>query len=207
MRPTLQLTASANRPVVQAKARAQTTAQRISTSLLSSFAAVSILVNAAGKSTLPLLHVAWFLPTVYSLRSTSTLRNELFADATSRRIASPAHHVKRPQTAGPAQARYEGVNRPDLLPSEPNVTVIDVAGFLTDGEEKRLKSLVASLEKATGIKLRILAQNYPDTPGLAIKDYWKVDDTTVVFVADPTFANLVNVNVGGAIDLSVPQYV
>ncbi len=61
-------------------------------------------------------------------------------------------------------------------------TVIDVAGFLTDGQETRIKSRVEGLQKDTGIKLRVLAQNYPDTPGLAIKDYWGVDSDTVVFV-------------------------
>jgi hypothetical protein len=45
----------------------------------------------------------------------------------------------------------------------------------------------------------------PVAPGLAIRDYWGVDDTTVVFVADPTFGDICNFNVGQAVDLEVPR--
>jgi len=76
----------------------------------------------------------------------------------------------------------EGVNRPELLPPGKPVPVLDVAGFLTEGQEARIRSRVVSLEEDTGVRLRVLAQNYPETPGLAIKDYWAVDDNTVVFV-------------------------
>ncbi|KAL8254746.1 hypothetical protein R6Q59_032967 [Mikania micrantha] len=104
---------------------------------------------------------------------------------------------------GLAEAKV-GVNKPELLPKE-FTTVIDVAGFLSDGQEKRLAKEIDSIEKDTGFKLRVLAQNYPDTPGLAIKDFWQVDDRTIVFVADPTFGNILNFNVGETVDLDIPR--
>lgn len=105
---------------------------------------------------------------------------------------------------GSASARLEGVNKPELLPKN-FTTVIDVAGFLTDGQEARISQRVEGLERDTGVKLRVLAQNYPETPGLAIRDYWGVDADTVVFVADPNTGNILNFNVGENIDLRVPR--
>ncbi|KAK9289480.1 hypothetical protein L1049_007635 [Liquidambar formosana] len=104
---------------------------------------------------------------------------------------------------GFAEAKV-GVNKPELLPIE-FTPVIDIAGFLSDGQEKRLAQEIADIEKDTGFKLRVLAQNYPDTPGLAIKDFWQVDDRTIVFVADPTFGNILNFNVGASVDLDIPR--
>lgn len=106
--------------------------------------------------------------------------------------------------AAPASARLEGVNKPELLP-EQYTPVIDIADFLTEGEEKRLVRRIESLEADTGVKLRVLAQNYPETPGLAIKDFWGVDGQTVVFVADPNTGNIANFNVGDDVDLQVPR--
>ncbi|KAI5077619.1 hypothetical protein GOP47_0007443 [Adiantum capillus-veneris] len=104
-----------------------------------------------------------------------------------------------------AQARPQGVNRPELLPKT-FTPVIDAAGFLSEGQEGRIAKEVTNLEEETGFKLRVLAQNYPNTPGLAIKDFWKVDDSTIVFVADPSLGgNILNFNVGAAVDLSVPR--
>ncbi|KZV26045.1 thylakoid lumenal 15.0 kDa protein 2, chloroplastic-like [Dorcoceras hygrometricum] len=97
-----------------------------------------------------------------------------------------------------------GVNKPELLPKV-FTTVIDVAGFLSEGQKNRIAQEIDALEKDTGYKLRVLAQNYPDTPGLAIKDYWNVDDNTIVFVADPTFGNILNFNVGASVDLDIPR--
>ncbi|XP_038694563.1 thylakoid lumenal 15.0 kDa protein 2, chloroplastic [Tripterygium wilfordii] len=104
---------------------------------------------------------------------------------------------------GFAEAKL-GVNKPELLPKE-FTPVIDVAGFLSDGQEKRLAQEISNIENDTGFKLRVLAQNYPETPGLAIKDFWQVDDRTIVFVADPSFGNILNFNVGASVDLDIPR--
>ncbi|XP_044946526.1 thylakoid lumenal 15.0 kDa protein 2, chloroplastic-like isoform X2 [Hordeum vulgare subsp. vulgare] len=64
-----------------------------------------------------------------------------------------------------------GVNKPELLPKE-FTTVIDVAGFLSSGQENRIRQEIEDLEKDTGYKLRVLAQNYPDKPGCHADALW-----------------------------------
>ncbi|KAI4987983.1 hypothetical protein ZWY2020_029613 [Hordeum vulgare] len=64
-----------------------------------------------------------------------------------------------------------GVNKPELLPKE-FTTVIDVAGFLSSGQENRIRQEIEDLEKDTGYKLRVLAQNYPDKPGCYADALW-----------------------------------
>ena len=70
--------------------------------------------------------------------------------------------VVSPQTAA---ARLEAVNRPDLLPSEQGLNVIQTEKFLTSGQAKRLDKMMVALEQDTGFRLRVLCQNYPNTPG------------------------------------------
>jgi hypothetical protein len=71
-----------------------------------------------------------------------------------------------------ASARLESVNRPDLLPSQQGLNVIQTEKFLTGGQARRMDEMLTNLEKATGYRVRVLCQNYPNTPGLAIRDYW-----------------------------------
>jgi len=112
----------------------------------------------------------------------------------------------------PAFSMPEGVNRPDLLPKESDVELIDVVNFLTKGQRSKLKTTIKMLEKDTGFKLRVLCQSYPNTPGLAIKDYWHVDDNTVVLVFDKGegfkkrgYSNIVNLNIGKNVENVLPN--
>merc|ERR1711871_559030 len=60
-----------------------------------------------------------------------------------------------------AFARPEGVNKPELLPKGDKTNVIDLQRFLAPGQVKALDKQLAALETATGIKLRVLCQQYP----------------------------------------------
>ena len=106
----------------------------------------------------------------------------------------------------PAVARPEGVNKPSV-PAERSCNVIDVkVNFLTPGEQKRIQKLTEQIEKTSGFKLRVFCQSYPETPGLAIKDYWKVDDKTIVLIADKGLkgtSNILNFNVGDGLAADV----
>lgn len=64
--------------------------------------------------------------------------------------------------------------RLDLLPCVVNfcsevfghLDFIMLCAFLRILQEKRIAKEIADLEKDTGFKLRVLAQNYPVTPGM-----------------------------------------
>lgn len=90
----------------------------------------------------------------------------------------------------PAQA----YNNPDLLPETPT-PIIDLAKALTSVQEEELAKNLDKFEAETGWKLRVLTQ-YDRTPGLAVKNFWGLDDHSVLLVADPRGGNLLNFSVG-----------
>mmetsp|Transcript_26880 Transcript_26880/g.30927 ORF Transcript_26880/g.30927 Transcript_26880/m.30927 type:complete len:250 (-) Transcript_26880:965-1714(-) len=112
-----------------------------------------------------------------------------------------------------ATARLEAVDRPDLLPSEKGLNVIQTEKFLTAGQARRMNDMLGNLEKDTGFRLRVLCQNYPNTPGLAIRDYWSLgkdgqkDDKYIVLIVDQFGGrgNILNFNVGDGVKFALPN--
>jgi len=96
-----------------------------------------------------------------------------------------------------------GYDNPDLLPDHPT-PVIDLAKALTNGQRQNLEQRLEKFEKDTGWKIRVLTQ-YDRTPGLAIKEFWGLDERSLLLVADPRGGNLLNFNVGDALFALMPR--
>ena len=105
------------------------------------------------------------------------------------------------QTLWPAPvAAYDN---PDLLPDHPT-PVIDLARALTDPQRAQLEGQLQDFEDRSGWKLRVLTQ-YDRTPGKAVRDYWQLDERSLLLVADPRGGNLLNFNVGDALFALMPR--
>jgi hypothetical protein len=100
----------------------------------------------------------------------------------------------------PAAYAYDN---PDLLPDQPT-NVIDLANALTDTQQDQLDQHLQDFEAETGWKLRVLTQ-FDRTPGRAVKDFWGLDDRSVMLVADPRGGNLLNFSVGDALYDLLPR--
>jgi hypothetical protein len=101
--------------------------------------------------------------------------------------------------AAPALA----ISNPDLLPST-QTAVIDLAKTFTNNQRELLDQELGQFETETGWKLRVLTQ-FDQTPGSAVKDFWKLDQKSVLLVADARGGNILNFNVGDALFKYMPR--
>ena len=101
--------------------------------------------------------------------------------------------------AAPARA----YDNPDLLPDHPT-PVIDLARAFSDIQRASLEESLNRVEDTTGWKLRVLTQ-YERTPGLAVREFWGLDERSLLLVADPRGGNLLNFNVGDAFFALMPR--
>lgn len=95
------------------------------------------------------------------------------------------------------------LDNPELLPDHPT-PVIDLAKALSERQRSELETQLSGFEDRTGWKLRVLTQ-YERTPGLAVKDFWGLDERSLLLIADPRGGNLLNFNVGDAFFALMPR--
>lgn len=101
--------------------------------------------------------------------------------------------------APPARA----YDNPELLP-EIQTPIIDLAKTLTEIQEQELAEKLEKFESETGWKLRVLTQ-FDRTPGRAVKEYWQLDEKSVLLIADARGGNLLGFNVGRALYQYLPR--
>lgn len=101
-----------------------------------------------------------------------------------------------------AGAAYSYDN-PNLLPQK-QTPIIDLAKSLNNSQRLDLEKSLTEYEKKNGWKIRVLTQ-YEKTPGIAVKNYWGLDERSLLIVADPRGGNLLNFNVGEAYFALMPR--
>ncbi|GAB4217204.1 MAG: TPM domain-containing protein [Synechococcales cyanobacterium] len=82
--------------------------------------------------------------------------------------------------------------------------VLDLAQLLTTSEESQLNAQISQFEQDTGWKLRVLTQ-FDQSPGRQVKEYWDLNEKSVLMVADPKGGNLLAFNVGDAVREILPR--
>lgn len=140
-------------------------------------------------------------PSAEAQRQFSTRKLETLATVAKRWVSSAiaASIIFFALPSAPAQA----VNNPELLPDEPTV-VIDLARILNTAQEEYLNTELPEFEASTGWKLRVLTQ-FDQTPGRAVKDFWGLNDRSIMMVADPRGGNLLNFSVGDELYPLLPR--
>ncbi len=91
----------------------------------------------------------------------------------------------------------------DLLPDH-QTPLIDLAKSLSNDQRNKLEHELDNYQAATGWKIKVITQ-YEKTPGNAIKDFWELDESSLVVIADPRGGNLLNFNVGEAYFALLPR--
>jgi hypothetical protein len=94
-------------------------------------------------------------------------------------------------------------DNPELLPKT-QTPIIDLAKSLTSIQEENLAQELESFETETGWKLRVLTQ-YDRTPGRAVKEFWGLDDKSMLLIADPRGGNLLGFSVGDELYQLLPR--
>ncbi|NJN73855.1 MAG: TPM domain-containing protein [Limnothrix sp. RL_2_0] len=94
-------------------------------------------------------------------------------------------------------------NNPELLPDF-QTPVVDLANFLPQLQEENLVKHIEEFESETGWKMRVLTQ-FDRSPGRAVKEYWGLDEKSVLLVADGRGGNLLAFSIGDDVYELMPR--
>lgn len=97
----------------------------------------------------------------------------------------------------------QAFDNPELLPNI-QTPIIDLANFLPTLQEEELVKDLETFETETGWKLRVLTQ-YDRTPGRAVKDFWGLNNKSVLLIADSRGGNILGFNVGDDLYQFLPR--
>lgn len=106
--------------------------------------------------------------------------------------------------SSPGLAAPQGLPVVEMDLPQPPRLVLDLAEELSDAQEDLLGQQLQQLETDTGWKLRVLTQ-FDQTPGRQVKDYWGLNEKSVLMVADPRGGNLLAFNVGDHVRQILPR--
>jgi hypothetical protein len=95
------------------------------------------------------------------------------------------------------------VNNPELLPDY-ETPIVDLANFLPQLQEENLIEDLNQFEADTGWKVRVLTQ-IERSPGRAVKEYWGLDEKSVLLVADGRGGNLLAFSIGDDVYELMPR--
>lgn len=103
--------------------------------------------------------------------------------------------------AGVPQSTYPGA----LARASPGKPVADLANVFGARQEERLAQRLSSFEADTGFKVRVLTQSEGSAPGSAIKEFFGLDDNSILIVVDLRGGNILNFNVGKSVSTILPE--
>lgn len=118
-------------------------------------------------------------------------------------LSGPAIHLPATSVAaaGVPQAVFPGA----LSKASPGKPVADLARIFGARQEERIAERLSAFETETGFKVRVLTQAEGSAPGSAIKEFFGLDDKSILVVVDLRGGNILNFNVGKSVSTILPE--
>jgi TPM domain len=137
--------------------------------------------------------------------SRSTRPPPLSAALAAPRIAAAAALTAAALCTGLPAIAAPVVSPSALSRATPGAPVADLANVFGARQEERLAVRLAALEAGTGVRVRVLTQTTGSAPGAVIKEFFGLDEKSVLVVVDERGGNVLNFNVGAGVGKLLPE--